>query len=536
MKASLWPLWSPDGTAPLAFLLSPLNLLAIVLLLATLFLLWLMWLRIKVDWGAEETVLGKELAGKETVAFFHPYAHAGGGGERVLWCSIKAVQEKHPGVVCVVYTGDQDVKPEDILEQAKKRFGVPVDPAGVRFAFLTGRRWVDARSWPRFTLIGQSIGSVMLGWEALSLFRPSIFIDSMGYAFTLPLFHFFGSCRTGCYVHYPTVSTDMLENVRSRSVAVNNNASVAASPTMSLAKLMYYKAFAHLYGIVGRFSEVVLVNSSWTRGHIDTIWKVPEITSIVFPPVNTADLGSLPLERAPKVSGGRLLLSLAQFRPEKNHPLQLRAFARFLKEVPECRDSGTQNRVRLVLAGGCRDAGDWERVEKLRGLAAELGLKEGGPAPTSPTGSTPSTPQVLAEGNEWDVKFLINVPLKDMKSLLGKADVGIHTMRDEHFGISVVEFMAAGAVVLAHNSAGPAMDIITPFEGHRTGLLADDEADYARKLKEAFVDLSEEELLAVAGNARRAVLDRFSDESFKAAIADSLIAPLRVSQHKDRAA
>ena len=33
-------------------------------------------------------------------------------------------------------------------------------------------------------------------------------------------------------------------------------------------------------------------------------------------------------------------------------------------------------------------------------------------------------------------------------------------MRDEHFGISVVEFMAAGAVVIAHNSAGPAMDIV----------------------------------------------------------------------------
>jgi alpha-1,2-mannosyltransferase len=33
-------------------------------------------------------------------------------------------------------------------------------------------------------------------------------------------------------------------------------------------------------------------------------------------------------------------------------------------------------------------------------------------------------------------------------------------MWNEHFGISVVEMMAAGLVVIAHNSGGPKMDII----------------------------------------------------------------------------
>jgi alpha-1,2-mannosyltransferase len=28
------------------------------------------------------------------VGFFHPYCNAGGGGERVLWCAIKALQNK----------------------------------------------------------------------------------------------------------------------------------------------------------------------------------------------------------------------------------------------------------------------------------------------------------------------------------------------------------------------------------------------------------------------------------------------------------
>jgi hypothetical protein len=33
---------------------------------------------------------------KSTVAFFHPFADGGGGGERVLWCAVKALQEHSP--------------------------------------------------------------------------------------------------------------------------------------------------------------------------------------------------------------------------------------------------------------------------------------------------------------------------------------------------------------------------------------------------------------------------------------------------------
>lgn len=29
-----------------------------------------------------------------TVAFFHPYCNAGGGGERVLWCALRALQNR----------------------------------------------------------------------------------------------------------------------------------------------------------------------------------------------------------------------------------------------------------------------------------------------------------------------------------------------------------------------------------------------------------------------------------------------------------
>ena len=65
-------------------------------------------------------------------------------------------------------------------------------------------------------------------------------IDSMGYSFTYPLFRLAG-CRVGCYIHYPTISTDMLEKVQSRRADFNNSATIAKNPILSYGKLVYYR-------------------------------------------------------------------------------------------------------------------------------------------------------------------------------------------------------------------------------------------------------------------------------------------------------
>lgn len=44
-----------------------------------------------------------------------------------------------------------------------------------------------------------------LGWDALRKFVPDVYIDSMGYAFTLPMFKYLGGCSVAAYVHYPTI-------------------------------------------------------------------------------------------------------------------------------------------------------------------------------------------------------------------------------------------------------------------------------------------------------------------------------------------
>ncbi|KAK4693838.1 hypothetical protein P7C70_g8854, partial [Phenoliferia sp. Uapishka_3] len=88
----------------------------------------------------------------------------------------------------------------------------------------------------------------------------------------------------------------------------------------------------------------------------------------VYPPCDTISLASLPLEGREKI-----VLSLAQFRPEKDHQVQLHAFSTFLSSDPD-RSKGHYD-YRLILAGSVRNEGDEKRVEALRELAGSLGIQ-----------------------------------------------------------------------------------------------------------------------------------------------------------------
>ena len=89
----------------------------------------------------------------------------------------------------------------------------------------------------------------------------------------------------------------------------------------------------------------------------------------------------------------------------------------------------------------------------------------------------------------------------------------------------VVECMAAGTVVLAHDSGGPKLDIVVPHEGAPTGFLASSKAEYAEALTHIF-SLTPAQRRAVRENARRSV-GRFSEQQFETAFLDC-VQPLLV--------
>ncbi|KAF3547413.1 hypothetical protein DY000_02002228 [Brassica cretica] len=71
------------------------------------------------------------------------------------------------------------------------------------------------------------------------------------------------------------------------------------------------------------------------------------------------------------------------------------------------------------------------------------------------------------------------------------------------YGISVVQYMtAAGAIPIAHNSAGPKMDIVLEEDGQRTGFLAETVEEYAEAILD-IVKMKETERLKMAAYARK---------------------------------
>lgn len=81
------------------------------------------------------------------VGFFHPYTNDGGGGERVLWCAVKAIQDEIPDLDCVVYTGDHDASPQSLTARALDRFGVkllfPPKALSLSFPLIFHFLWND---------------------------------------------------------------------------------------------------------------------------------------------------------------------------------------------------------------------------------------------------------------------------------------------------------------------------------------------------------------------------------------------------------
>ncbi|CAE7642624.1 alg11, partial [Symbiodinium sp. KB8] len=437
------------------------------------------------------------------------------GGERVLWVALAALEASAlaPNLHVKVYTGD-DATSEAILQRAKDRFNV--DLLSARRMHLSFERIVsrsllgaiasagkaptgkpqhpptpaEASMYPRFTMLGQSLGSMAVAVECLLRFCPDVLLDTTGFAFTYPIARLAG-CTVATYTHYPTITKDMLQRVHEARPTYNNDATISNSSTLTAVKLLYYRAFAAVYALAGACADVIMVNSSWTKGHIDELWRYPgslgDVESsgahVVFPPCNTEGFRDAELDPQGRAAR-RMVVSVAQFRPEKDHRLQLEALAALRRMGSEFSD------VKLHLIGGCRNAEDEAFVAGLRQRAQQLGLEDA-------------------------VEFRLNVPFAELQAALAQGTLGLHTMWNEHFGIGVVEMMASGLITIAHNSGGPRADIVVPAApaDDAVGFLASTPQEYADSMAAVLRDAVDVPRMATAARRRT---EEFTDERFSA--------------------
>ena len=90
----------------------------------------------------------------------------------------------------------------------------------------------------------------------------------------------------------------------------------------SMADIYFSIAYDVIFILISlsyRSCDVVMVNSSWTRGHVADIWKSTDIHT-VYPPCDVTEFTKLPLNS----NKHKHIISVGQFRPEKDHQLQVK--------------------------------------------------------------------------------------------------------------------------------------------------------------------------------------------------------------------
>jgi len=204
----------------------------------------------------------------------------------------------------------------------------------------------------------------------------------------------------------------MISRVSSRSSHLTNSTLISHSRLLSHLKLIYYRLFSTLYKFSLSRASLIYSNSTWTKNHLSSLLPSSSQITLLYPPCDTTSLISLPLtgDSTNRRRDPHKLLSLSQFRPEKLQSLQLLTLSHLFSISPKLRQT-----VTLTLAGSVRNNADSERVEELRELSKKLGI-------------------------ERQVEFKVNESWENLRDVLGASGVGLHTMQDEHFGITLVEF------------------------------------------------------------------------------------------------
>ncbi|KAG5467105.1 hypothetical protein LSCM1_01286 [Leishmania martiniquensis] len=404
----------------------------------------------------------KRCYASNTVGFLHAAAGAGGGGERVLWVALDGLQHadaaKGIGRQYVVFTSEYTPESpsstvssdQHLLSLVEKQFSIRL-LRPVHFIYLRPAlsRWLSGDAYPHLTILLQTFwGGAALFYEVAVVHAVTpIVIETVGVPFVYPLLRLLAGCTVISYTHYPVVSSAMMERVRNGKVGHTSSQNMARNPALRCAKVIYYQIFALLYRCMGQFPSVVLTNSSWTQNHMQSLFW-PRTCIRLYAPCDVARFSA---ESRPPALRSNRIVSVGQFRPEKNHMLQLSAFHAALPQLP--------GDAKLIMIGGARNAEDQRRVAQLHLRAKELGI-------------------------EQRVEIRVNPAAAEVRAELGRCVIGLHTMRDEHFGIVLLEYLAAGCIALGHRSGGVELDIINSPD---LGFLAVTAKEYAA----AIVDICE---------------------------------------------
>ena len=223
---------------------------------------------------------------------------------------------------------------------------------------------------------------------------------------------------------------------------VHNPYEFVPDPLDPIVKLL--SVFTNRY-IIKRndFSDAVLANSNSTRKECIKRWNRNDCI-VLYPSIKIDEIATY--ISSPSSSRDDVCIVLSRLSPEKKIELAIEAFnSKVLK-----------NKQLLIIGYLSRENKNY--YQKLCGLS---------------------------KGND-NIKILPNLRRNDVLTLLSKSKVLFHPMPNEHFGIAIIEAMAAGCLPVVHASGGP-LEIV---DDGQYGLIYRDSREIPELLTRAF-NLSE---------------------------------------------
>ena len=213
------------------------------------------------------------------------------------------------------------------------------------------------------------------------------------------------------YMHYPMFAL-------LRSAPINTKYSE------SLFWRAYFAPYEGIQGFLFRkFLEgIILTNSNFSKKAIKKYSGKDSV--VIYPPV---DIQKFTMVTNNNKKRKNIVISCGRYSIEKNYEF-------ILKVADKIR-----GKVKFIIIGTISGWSSKKYYEKLNKIKKERHLE--------------------------NVELLKDVPLKNLLELYGKAKIYMHAMKYEHFGISIVEGMAAGLVPIVHRSGGPWEDILKAKQG-----------------------------------------------------------------------
>ena len=214
------------------------------------------------------------------------------------------------------------------------------------------------------------------------------------------------------YMHFPT----FLLTTMDPSLTLENR---------KYAESLFWRIYYEPYRAISkRLAEknadktLILTNSEYSRSVIEKFLKVKPI--IVYPPVPAGKFQAKKLDNRE-----REVVSVGRFTPEKRYEFAL-SLADALRNT------------KFTIIGASSGKISKSYIKKLR--------------------------RIIKKRNLTNVTLIQNAPQRELIKTLQRASVYLHSMHGEHFGISIVEAMAAGLFPVVHASGGAWRDILNNGE------------------------------------------------------------------------